>query len=94
MSVERPRPWHNPTPLDGFAPVWAGQFDTFADWVNHATRALTGKRCPVFGVQLQAVCVDARGRRCSIGGHFMRARDEGAFPVRYFFTGTVDGRAS
>ena len=89
MSSERPRPWHKPTGLMNFEPVWAGQFDTFDDWVNHASRALTGETGSV-GQELTAFCVDSLGRRCSVGKDFMRARDEGAFPVRYFFDGTVN----
>lgn len=85
MSKERPRPWHNPTPLVGFEPNWAGQFDTFDDWVNHATRALTGVQGSV-GQDLSAMCIDAAGRRCAVGKDFMLARDEGAFPIRYFWT--------
>lgn len=86
MSADRPRPWHNPTPLVGFEPDWAGQFDTFNDWVNHATRALSGVRGSV-GEELKAFCVDAKGRRCNVGKDFMRARDEEAFPIRYFWDG-------
>lgn len=90
MSTERPRPWHNPTPLNGFEPDWAGQFDTFQDWVNHASRALTGVEYSTGGlgrdgIGVPSVCVDAKGRRCAIGKDFMRARDEDAFPVRYFW---------
>ena len=88
MSGERPRPWHNPTPLVGFEPEWIGQFDTFQDWVNHASRALTDF-VGNLGEPIKAICVDAKGRRCHIGGDFMRARDESAFPVRYFVTGSV-----
>lgn len=88
MSEHRGCPWHNPTPLEGFLPLWAGQFDTFQDWVNHATRALTGEKGSV-GEDLKAFCVDALGRRCHNGKDFQRARDEGAFPVRYFFESTV-----
>jgi len=86
MSADRPRPWHNPTPLVGFEPEWAGQFDTFNDWVNHATRALAGVRGNG-GEKLSAFCVDAKGRRCNLGADFMRARDDGAFPIRYFWDG-------
>lgn len=93
MSRERSRPWQNPTPLMGFIPIWAGQFDTFEDWVNHATRALTGFKGSV-GEELRPFCVDAKGRRCHVGKDFMRARDEDAFPIRYFFTGTVLADAS
>lgn len=53
-----------------------GRFETFEDWVENATRLLNGQN---------AVCVDARFRRCRIGADFMRARDEGAFPVRFYF---------
>ncbi|MEP9376158.1 hypothetical protein ABLE91_05550 [Aquabacter sp. CN5-332] len=86
MSINRPRPWHAPTPLVGFSPEWAGQFDTFNDWVSHASRALTGETGSM-GEELRAFCVDTKGRRCHIGADFMRARDENAFPVRYFFRG-------
>lgn len=88
MSADRPRPWHNPTPLVGFMPEWAGQFDTFGDWVNHASRALTGQKGSV-GEDIKPICVDAKGRRCHVGADFQRARDEDAFPVRYFWTGSV-----
>ncbi len=84
----RPRPWHDPTPLIGFEPEWAGQFDTFDDWVSHASRAFTGVTGSV-GEPLSPFCVDAQGRRCHVGADFMRARDERAFPVRYFWTGSV-----
>ena len=90
MSKERPRPWDKPTPLEGYVPDWAGQFDTYKDWINHAPRALTGVQFSTggFGADgrgVPAVCIDAKGRRCSIGKDFMNARDEGAFPIRYFW---------
>lgn len=53
-----------------------GQFDSFNQWVNHATSWIGG---------MNALCVDAQDRVCRIGGDFMRARDESAFPVRYWF---------
>lgn len=56
-------------------PNWAGQFRTFQHWVDHASRY----------IDKHAVCIDAKGRRCLIGKDFMRARDENAFPVRYFW---------
>lgn len=61
---------------DMVKPNWEGEFASFEDWVNNAVRALSGTP--------NAVCVDARGRRCWKGLHFQRARDEGAFPVRWF----------
>lgn len=82
-GVMRSRPWQDPTPLVEFTPLWLGQFDTFDKWVNHATRALTGYEGSC-GESLSPICIDAFGRRCNIGKDFMRARDEGAFPIRYF----------
>lgn len=89
MSAGRSRPWQNPTPLVGFVPDWSGQFDTFNDWVDHATRALTGETGSV-GQPLAAICVDVWRRRCNCGKDFMRARHENAFPVRYFWTGHIE----
>lgn len=90
MSTERPRPWNNPTPLDGYEPDWAGQFDTYEDWVNHAHRALAGTPYSSgdFGQDdtgVRPICVDARGQRCTVGLDFARARDAGTFPIRYFW---------
>ncbi len=56
-------------------PVWAGEFRDFNHWVNGASNRIDDNM----------VCVDTLGRRCLIGGDFMRARDEGTFPVRYFW---------
>jgi hypothetical protein len=56
-------------------PRWEGQFTTFETWVNKASS----------WIDKDAVCIDAKGRRCLIGRDFMRARDEGAFPVRFFW---------
>jgi hypothetical protein len=72
------------TPL---TPNWAGQFDSFDDWVNNATRYLSDPRCPLDGVGhvQKSICVDALGRRCQVGADFMRARDEKTFPIRFFW---------
>lgn len=56
-------------------PKWAGQFDSFSKWVSRASEVLDHR----------AICVDVLGRRCVIGKDFMRARDENAFPIRYFW---------
>ena len=53
-----------------------GEFASFDQWVNKATSWIGGTN---------ALCADAQGRICRIGGDMMRARDEGAFPVRYWF---------
>ena len=52
-----------------------GAFSSFVEWVNNATSWIGGEN---------ALCVDAKDRICRIGGDFMRARDEGTFPVRYY----------
>jgi hypothetical protein len=68
-------------------PKWEGAFARFEDWVNHASSWLAGPNTPLdaVGQKLSAVCVDAKGRRCFIGADFMRARDDGAFPVYFFW---------
>ena len=65
-------------------PLWAGEFASHADWVNFATKRLVGTT-GTHGVDAKAICVDALGRRCLGGADMARARDEDAFPVRYFF---------
>ena len=51
-----------------------GSFLSFDRWVNHAKSYIGGTK---------AICVDDRGRVCANGKDMMRARDEGAFPVRW-----------
>lgn len=65
-------------PLHDVPPT--GEFRTFATWVNKAKSWIGG---------LHAVCFDAKGRHCAWGAHFMRARDEGTFPVRYWVPNDV-----
>lgn len=74
-------------PKPALVPNIAGQFDTFEDWCNRATRALADRTCDSSGclMPVPAICVDTKGRRCYQGSDFMRARDEGAFPVVYFW---------
>jgi hypothetical protein len=52
-----------------------GEFPTFVHWVNKATSWIGGTN---------ALCVDAKDRVCHNGGDMMRARDEDAFPVRFY----------
>lgn len=52
-----------------------GEFGTFEQWVSKAKSWIGGTG---------AICVDAKGRRCLSGRDFARARDEGAFPVRFY----------
>lgn len=78
------RPWNKGTAFNNLEPDILGQFDTYEDWINHATRALTGPEFEGKYGSIPAVCIDDIGRRCTCGGDFMRARDERTFPVRYF----------
>ena len=54
-----------------------GEFATYITWVNKASSWIgwTG-----------AKCFDAKDRPCRNGGDMMRARDEDAFPVRWYWT--------
>lgn len=78
------RRWpRDPSPCS-LVPLWAGEFRDFNDWVNFATKRLSETAGDKYG-EMKPICVDALGRRCTVGAHFMRARDEDAFPVRYFW---------
>ncbi len=60
------------------------EFTSYQQWVNKAASWLGGKRSDGarHSPRFEGVCVDARGRVCANGGDFMRARDDGSFPVR------------
>lgn len=77
--------WPRPATPTNLQPKWAGEFRDHADWVSFATTRLTGTYDKLMGDELRAICVDAKGRRCTMGGHFKRAQEENAFPVRYFW---------
>jgi hypothetical protein len=68
-------------------PDFKGEFKTFDDWVCRASRAIGERICPTdtTGGVIRAICIDAKGRRCQVGGDFMRARDDGSFPVKFFW---------
>lgn len=68
-------------------PNVAGMFTSFEDWVNRAKHCLANRTCESSGstMPVPAMCVDTKGRRCYQGSDFMRARDENAFPVIYFW---------
>jgi hypothetical protein len=90
IEATRPEPAPVPAPdpaPPALVPNWAGEFATFNDWVNKATRALANKTCESSGctMPVPAMCVDTKGRRCFQGSDFERARREGCFPVRYFW---------
>lgn len=82
--MSEPVSWPRPATPCELVPSWAGEFRDFNDWVSFATARLTGAVGSV-GQDVPPICVDALGRRCNVGADFMRARDEGAFPVRYFW---------
>lgn len=65
---------HGKRPLPDREPD--GQFACFQTWVNKATSWIGGTN---------ALCADAKGRVCRIGADFMRADQEGTFPVRFWF---------
>lgn len=52
-----------------------GEFATFTTWVNKAASWIGGTN---------PLCADAKDRICRNGGDMMRARDESAFPVRFW----------
>jgi hypothetical protein len=55
--------------------VQGGKFDTYTQWCNKASSWISGR---------DAICVDTANRECRIGWQFMRARDEGTFPVTWW----------
>lgn len=62
--------WHT-----GFSQISSGeavfkQFTTYQQWVNKAPTWVNG-----------GICLDSTGRALRIGADFMKARDEGRFPV-------------
>lgn len=79
-----PPSWPRPATPCEMRPIWIGEFRDFNDWVSKATTRLTGAIGSV-GQEVPAICIDALGRRCTCGKDMQRARDEGAFPVRYFW---------
>ncbi len=83
-SLDYRKSWPRSATPCALVPLWAGEFASHADWVNFATKRLTGTT-GTYGTHAAAICVDALGRRCLGGGDMARARDEDAFPVRYFF---------
>ncbi len=53
-----------------------GEFINFAEWVNKAALWIGGT---------DPICADSLGRICRNGKDFIRARDENAFPVRFWW---------
>lgn len=65
------------------------RFDTYVQWRDEASSWL-GRRGP----QEEAVCLDVRHRPCAVEADFARARDEGAFPIRWFWPEDVAALAA
>ncbi|HXC90546.1 MAG TPA: hypothetical protein VNV18_10325 [Stellaceae bacterium] len=59
-----------------------GQFGSYEEWARLGP-------LPPFR---SAVFVDALGRRCLTHRDFVRAREDGAFPVSYFWEATAETR--
>lgn len=76
--------WPRPTTPCDLVPRWEGEFRDHSDWVSFASKRLT-VAADSNGFELKAICVDTLGRRCANGRDMARARDEGTFPVRYFW---------
>lgn len=72
-------------PLDCLVrPVVLGQFlfefVSFQQWVNKA-QDLFHQYAPRFK---DTICLDEKGRICTRGIHFQRARDENTFPIKVY----------
>lgn len=75
------------------------RFENYEDWVRHASSWLTdhpeycntehGDTKGWRGHHFTAICFDTLGRICRQGSDFMRARDEGTFPVRWVWPDQV-----
>ena len=62
--------WPRPATPCNLQPLWKGEFASFDDWCNFASKRLTGTNNG--RSEVKAICVDALGRRCSDGCDFMR----------------------
>lgn len=83
-----------------FIPVEGQSFSSQQDWVNRATRALTGH--PSYlntehgetkgwrGPHFTALCFDQAGNRMRNGGDFMRATEEGTYPVWWIWPDQIE----
>lgn len=58
---------------------YRGEWSSFDRWCDCASKDI-GPRSGI----AHPLCVDAVGRVCFIGKQFMRARDEGTFPVKFY----------
>lgn len=86
-AAAQPEPAKVPQQPASYDEDWQGElhvgtllfeFDSFEQWVNKASSwfGSSGYRSE------DTVCIDAKGRICRNGRHFMTARDDNAFPVK------------
>lgn len=69
--------------------VWCGSFSSMEQWVakgkswfaQHPEDRFSGRQRKAKRTSL--VCMDAKGRVVTCGGDFQRAKDDGAYPVRF-----------
>lgn len=72
-------------PYDSDAWEEGNQFTSYEQWVGKASSWLGGVSGGGYRYKKaeKVVCVDSAGRHCKRGEGFMRARDEGTFPVKW-----------
>jgi hypothetical protein len=56
------------------------EFASKQDWVNRGPRIWRVHRA----TEGRAIAIDAKGRICQMGGHFMRAESDGSYPVAVY----------
>jgi hypothetical protein len=83
--MDKKYPGISPSPVERFVrqvsfAEFLFEFKTFNDWVNYAQ-----ERFSCLGRPNDAICVDAKGRICRRGLHFMTARDDEGFPVKVYY---------
>ena len=89
-----------PEQIAAFVPIKGQSFSCQQDWVNRASRVLTGHAeyrntehdGPATGwrgYHFTALCFDQQGRRCRNGGDFQRAEDDGAYPIWWIWPDQV-----
>ena len=53
-----------------------GEFTSKQEWINKATSWIGG---------MNALCLDTKDRRCKRGADFMRAEEEGTYPISFWY---------
>jgi hypothetical protein len=65
-------------------------FTSEHDWLDHAPQRF-GKHFHRGQSEYDSICIDAKGRVCTRGAHFMRATKDGAYPIRVYEIEVPDG---